>query len=135
VPHSSCYTACSVGCAQLCGSQNSSFDTLWKLTVLKSSDYGSQATRHDDNDQPSVQHEHSKLFTVKPLLYFILIFVFVSCIFLKKNVAILAPYLLTPWSRVLLEKLTGLQPVKFPTFNGNRRFITALKSARHLSLS
>ena len=42
-------------------------------------------------------------------------------------------YLLTPWCRVLLEKLTGLQLVKkFPAFNGTRRFITAL---RHLSLS
>ena len=44
--------------------------------------------------------------------------------------------LLTPWCRVLLEKLTGLQPVKkFPTFHGTRRFITALTSVRHLSLS
>jgi hypothetical protein len=45
-------------------------------------------------------------------------------------------YLLTPWSRVLLEKLTGLQLVKkFPAFYGIRKFITALTSARHLSLS
>jgi len=45
-------------------------------------------------------------------------------------------YLLTPWSRVLLEKLTGLQLVKkFHAFYGTRRFITALTSARHLSLS
>ena len=45
-------------------------------------------------------------------------------------------YLLTPWCRVLLEKLTGLQLVKkFPAFYGNRRFITALTSVRHLSLS
>ena len=45
-------------------------------------------------------------------------------------------YLLTPWCRVLLEKLTGLQPVKkFPAFHGTRRFITALTSVRHLSLS
>jgi hypothetical protein len=45
-------------------------------------------------------------------------------------------YLLTPWSRVLLEKLTGLQLVKkFPAFYGTRRFITALTSAHHLSLS
>jgi len=35
-------------------------------------------------------------------------------------------YLLTPWCRVLLEKLTGLQLVKFPTFHRTRRFITAL---------
>ena len=45
-------------------------------------------------------------------------------------------YLLTPWCRVLLEKLTGLQLVKkFPAFDGTRRFITALTSVRHLSLS
>ena len=44
--------------------------------------------------------------------------------------------LLTPWSRVLLEKLTGFQLVKkFPAFYGTRRFITAFTSARHLSLS
>ena len=48
----------------------------------------------------------------------------------------LLTYLLTPWCRVLLEKLTGLQLVKkFPTFHGNRRFSTALTSVRHLSLS
>ena len=48
----------------------------------------------------------------------------------------LLTYLLTPWCRVLLEKLTGLQLVKkFPTFHGTRRFITALTSVRHLSLS
>jgi hypothetical protein len=45
-------------------------------------------------------------------------------------------YLLTPWSRVLLEKLTSLQLVKkFPAFYGTRRFLTALTSACHLSLS
>jgi len=45
-------------------------------------------------------------------------------------------YLLTPWCRVLLEKLIGFQLVKkFPTFHGTRRFITALTSVRHLSLS
>ena len=45
-------------------------------------------------------------------------------------------YLLTPWCRVLLEKLTGLQLIKkFPAFHGTRRFITALTSVRHLSLS
>ena len=46
------------------------------------------------------------------------------------------PYLLTPWCRVLLEKLTGLQLVKkFPVIHGTRRFIPALTSVRHLSLS
>ena len=45
-------------------------------------------------------------------------------------------YLLTPWCRVLLEKLTSLQLVKkFPAFHGTRRFITVLTSVRHLSLS
>jgi hypothetical protein len=45
-------------------------------------------------------------------------------------------YLLTLWSRVLLEKLTGLQLVKkFPAFYGTQRFITALTSACHLFLS
>ena len=44
--------------------------------------------------------------------------------------------LLTPWSRVLLEKLASLQLVKkFPAFYGTRRFLTTLTSARHLSLS
>ena len=44
--------------------------------------------------------------------------------------------ILTPWCRVLLEKLTGLQLVKkFPAFHGARRFITVLTSVRQLSLS
>ena len=48
----------------------------------------------------------------------------------------LTPYLLTPWCRVLLEKLIGLQLVKkFPAFHGTRRFITALTSVLQLSLS
>jgi hypothetical protein len=48
----------------------------------------------------------------------------------------LLTYLPTPWSKVLLEKLTGSQPVKkFPAFYGTRRFITAFTSAHHLSLS
>jgi len=50
-------------------------------------------------------------------------------------VAALLTYLLTPWCRVL-ETLTGLQLFKkFPAFHGTRRFITALTSVRHLSLS
>jgi hypothetical protein len=48
----------------------------------------------------------------------------------------LLTYLLTVWSRVLLEKLTVPQLVKkFPTFYGTRKFITAFTGARHLSLS
>ena len=49
---------------------------------------------------------------------------------------LLLTYLLTPWCRVILEKLTVLQLVKkFPAFHGTRRFITALTSVRQLSLS
>ena len=45
-------------------------------------------------------------------------------------------YLLTPWSRVLLQKLIGSQLVKkFPAFYGTRKFITVLTRSRHLSLS
>jgi len=48
----------------------------------------------------------------------------------------LLTHLLTPESRVLLEKLTGLQLVKkFPAFYGTRRLVTAFTSARHLFLS
>ena len=44
--------------------------------------------------------------------------------------------ILTPWCKVLLEQLTGVQLVKkFPAFHGTWRFITALTSIRHLSLS
>ena len=54
---------------------------------------------------------------------------------IHKNTANIT-YLLTPWYKALLEKLTGLQLVKkFPAFHGTRRFITALTSVRHLSLS
>jgi hypothetical protein len=43
---------------------------------------------------------------------------------------------LTPWRRVLIEKLTVTQRVKnFPTFYGIRRFIIAFTGARHWSLS
>jgi len=48
----------------------------------------------------------------------------------------LITYLLTSsWSKVLLEKLNGSQPVKkFPVFYGTRRFVTAFTNVRHLSL-
>ena len=43
--------------------------------------------------------------------------------------------LLTPWSRVLLEKLTGFAAnQEIPTFYGTRKFVTILTSACHLSL-
>jgi hypothetical protein len=45
-------------------------------------------------------------------------------------------YLLTPWSRSLLEKLTGSHLVKkFHAYYGTRWFVTEFTSARHLSLS
>ena len=48
----------------------------------------------------------------------------------------LLTYLLTPWSRVLLEKLTGsAASQEIPRVFGTRKFITAFTSARHLSLS
>ena len=48
----------------------------------------------------------------------------------------LLTYLLIPWCSILLEKLTGLQLVKkFPAFHRTQRFITALTSVRHPSLS
>jgi len=49
--------------------------------------------------------------------------------------AYLLALLLTPWSRVFLEKLIGSELVKkLPAIYGTRRFITAFSSARHLSL-
>jgi hypothetical protein len=48
----------------------------------------------------------------------------------------LLTYLLTPWCRVLLEKLTGFAASKeIPRIYGTRKFITVLTSVRHLSLS
>jgi len=55
---------------------------------------------------------------------------------LKSTIYNLLTYLLTPCSRVILEKLTGFQLVKkLSEFYGTQRFITAVTSARHLSLS
>ena len=55
------------------------------------------------------------------------------CMFMLHNIF---TYLLTPWCRVLLEQLTGLQLVKkFSAFHRTRRFINTLTSVCHLSLS
>ena len=60
----------------------------------------------------------------------------IHCATMRRWIAYLLTYLLTPWCRVLLEKLTCLQIVKkFPAFHGTPRFINALTSVRHLSLS
>jgi hypothetical protein len=49
---------------------------------------------------------------------------------------ILLIYLLTEWSKVLIEKLMGTQLVKrFSAFYGTQRFITAFTSPRHPPLS
>ena len=59
-----------------------------------------------------------------------------SCQQTGTTVHALLTYLLTPWSRVLLEKLTGSAASQEITrIFGTRRFITVPTSARHLSLS
>jgi hypothetical protein len=58
--------------------------------------------------------------------------------FFHSNIYCMLPnaYLLTPWSRVLLEKLTGLAASQeIPRIYGTLKFITVFTSARHLSLS
>ena len=75
-------------------------------------------------------------FVIKKLLNSKLILTYLLAYIPTYLLTYLFTYLLTPWSRVLLEKLTGLQLVKkFPAYYGTRRFITAFTSARHLSLS
>ena len=60
---------------------------------------------------------------------------FVSICQITWRLTYLLTHSLTPWRRVLLEKLTGSQLLKkLPSFYGTRRFITAFTSARHLSL-
>jgi hypothetical protein len=52
------------------------------------------------------------------------------------GVYILCTYLLTPWSRVLLENLTGsASSQEIPRIFGTRRFLAVPTSARHLSVS
>jgi len=59
-----------------------------------------------------------------------------TIIYVLWHLTYLLTYLLTPYSKVLLEKLTVSRlGKKFPAFYGTRRFITAFTSARHLSLS
>jgi hypothetical protein len=55
---------------------------------------------------------------------------------MRKPADVILTYLLTPWSRVLLKKLTGFaDSQEIPHIYGTRKFITVLTSARHLSLS
>jgi hypothetical protein len=52
------------------------------------------------------------------------------------HITYLLTYLLTPWSRVFLEKLNGFAATQeIPRIYGTRKFITVLTSARHLSVS
>ena len=70
---------------------------------------------------------------VKILIIIIIIIIIIQT---RSVLTYLLTYLLTPRSRILLEKLTGFQLVKkFPAFYETRRFITAVTSAPHLSLS
>ena len=56
---------------------------------------------------------------------------FVAC----KLIDWLIDWLIVPWSRFFLQKLTGFQLVKkFVAFCGTRKFISAFTSACHLSL-
>ena len=56
--------------------------------------------------------------------------------FILLDITYLLTYLLSPWSRVLLEKLTGsAASQEIPRIFGTRRFITVFTSALHLSLS
>ena len=57
-------------------------------------------------------------------------------VFLSSELTYLLTYLLSPWNRVLLEKLTGFAAnQEIPRILWIRKFITVLTSARHLSLS
>ena len=70
------------------------------------------------------------LYLLTNITYFLYLLMYVTYLLY------LLTYLPTPCSRVLLEKLTGLQLVKkLPAFYGTRRFITIFTSARQLSLS
>jgi hypothetical protein len=78
--------------------------------------------------QPPIGNKHFHTSIIRILLR--------RTITIQFHLVVLSFKLGTPWNRVLLEKLTGLQIVKkFPAFYGTRRFITAFTSARHLSLS
>jgi len=60
----------------------------------------------------------------------------VAVIFLAPRIPQTLTYLLTPWSRAPLEKLTGSAAnQEIPRIFGTRRFLTVPTSARHPSLS
>ena len=59
------------------------------------------------------------------------------CFFSQFSQLYIITYLLTPWSRVLLEKLTSKSAAsqEIPLIYGTRKSLTVPTSARHLSLS
>ena len=60
-------------------------------------------------------------------------YAFIKAVTLCSKLCLTSLLTLTPWSKILLEKLTCFWLVKkFPTFYGIWRFITAFTSARHL---
>ena len=60
----------------------------------------------------------------------------VSIFVIPGDLVLLICYLLTPWSRAPLEKLTGSAATQeIPRIFGTQRFLTVPTSARHLSLS
>ena len=62
--------------------------------------------------------------------------VILTCLQIEYQSLTLTYLLTTPWSRVLLENLTGFQLVKkFPAIYRSQKFITAFACARQLSLS
>ena len=80
-------------------------------------------------------------FSYVPYIVFFVILRIVVCAVTRNNAipisfSYLITYLLTPYSTVLLEKLTVSQLVKkFSAFYGTLWFITAFTSAHHMSLS
>ena len=75
-------------------------------------------------------------FTVYFLIAFLISTLGVSELSAQLHNLTILTYLLTPWGRVLLEKLTGsAASQEIPRIFGTRRFLTVLTSARHLSLS
>ena len=96
------------------------------------------STRNHDLNHPLPLLEDKPLFQINfHLLWWVLQGSWAWHVCICSQLLYLLTYLLT-YSMVQSpsEKLTGLQLVKkYPAFHGTRRFITALTSIRHLSLS
>ena len=68
--------------------------------------------------------------------FHIYIYIYIYIYIVQVKFTYLLTYLLTPWSRVLLQRLTGSRLVKkFPAFYETRNFIAAFKSASYVFLS